>query len=283
MNSTKKSLIIVPTYDENDYRFPTFQIDGIDEQLNKISKDNLIEDYKKSLETFPIFFEKFDLLFNIENPLSIPIRDNFKKNGLNLSTLRINYLFLNRKIEIFFTVLNNKNIRKTEDNEFLNIMKDFIDKNSSTIYVNDIEEIKLYFNTQIEKENKVFELIKSKGNNYSPSITYLNVLIKFILQLLIEIISLLENIINKKKLKEIENNILSKFYNYLYVLESINEVFENFYLISNQSLWDYPKNSEKWNKINKHFKRILLYSRNDIIQRIKNIEDMVNLMYASES
>ena len=283
MNSTKKSLIIVPAYDENDYRFPTFQIDGIDEQLNKISKDNLIEDYKKSLETFPIFFEKFDLLFNMENPLSIPIRDNFKKNGLNLSTLRINYLFLNRKIEIFFTVLNNKNIRKTEDNEFLNIMKDFIDKNSSTIYVNDIEEIKLYFNNQIEKENKVFELINSKGNNYSPSITYLNVLIKFILQLLIEIISLLENIINKKKLKEIENNILSKFYNYLYVLESINEVFENFYLISNQSLWDYPRNSEKWNKINKHFKRILLYSRNDIIQRIKNIEDMVNLMYASES
>ena len=57
MNSTKKSLIIVPAYDENDYRFPTFQIDGIDEQLNKISKENLIEDYKKSLETFPIFFE----------------------------------------------------------------------------------------------------------------------------------------------------------------------------------------------------------------------------------
>ena len=171
MNSTKKSLIIVPAYDENDYRFPTFQIDGIDEQLNKISKDNLIEDYKKSLETFPIFFERFDLLFNMENPLSIPIRDNFKKNGLNLSTLRINYLFLNRKIEIFFTVLNNKNIRKTEDNEFLNIMRDFIDKNSSTIYVNDIEEIKLHFNNQIEKENKVFELINSKGNNYSPSIT----------------------------------------------------------------------------------------------------------------
>ena len=55
MNSTKKSLIIVPAYDENDY--PTFQIDRIDEQLNKISKDNLIEDYNKSLETFPIFFE----------------------------------------------------------------------------------------------------------------------------------------------------------------------------------------------------------------------------------
>ena len=69
----------------------------------------------------------------MENPLSIRIRDNLKKNGLNLSKLRIKYLFLYRKIEIFLKVLNNKNIRKTEDNEFLNIMRDFIDKNSSTI------------------------------------------------------------------------------------------------------------------------------------------------------
>ena len=282
-SSKKKTLTPIPTYDENDYRFPTFQIDGIDKQLNNISKENLLEDYKTCLEKFSIFFEEFDYLFNMENPLSIPIRETFKKNGLILSSLRIIYYFLNRKIQIFSNLFNNKNLEETKEEEFLNIMKDFINKNSCSIYVNDIEQLKLDFNKQRDIETRVYTLIKSKGKNYSPSINYSNIIIKFILELLNKIISLFPNFKDKQKLSNINNKIISDFYNYLYVLESINEVYENFYLISNESLWDYPKNSEKWEKINKHFKRILLYSRDDIVKRIKNIEDMVNLMYASES
>jgi len=283
MDTSKKTLTPIPTFDENDYRFPTFQIDGIDQQLNNISKENLLEDYKICLEKFTVFFEQFDYLLNMENPISIPIRETFKKNGLILSSLRISYYFLNRKIQIFSNLFNNKNLEETKEEDFLNIMKDFINKNSSSIYVNDIEQIKLDFNKQRDNEKKVYELIKSKGKNYTPSINYSNIVIKFILELLNKVISLFPNFKDKKKLKNINTIILSEFYNYLYVLESINDVYENFYLISNETLWDYPKNSEKWEKINKHFKRILLYSRNDIIKRIKNIEDMVNLMYASES
>ena len=162
-------------------------------------------------------------------------------------------------------------------------MKDFINKNSSSIYVNDIEQIKLDFNKENDNEKKVYELIKSKGKNYTPSINYSNIVIKFILELLNKVISLFPNFKDKQKLKNINTIILSEFYNYLYVLESINDVYENFYLISNETLWDYPKNSEKWEKINKHFKRILLYSRNDIIKSINNIVDIVIFMYASES
>ena len=151
MDTSKKTLTPIPTFDENDYRFPTFQIDGIDQHLNNISKENLLEDYKICLEKFTVFFEQFDYLLNMENPISIPIRETFKKNGLILSSLRISYYFLNRKIQIFSNLFNNKNLEETKEEDFLNIMKDFINKNSSSIYVNDIEQIKLDFNNQKEK------------------------------------------------------------------------------------------------------------------------------------
>ena len=74
--------------------------------------------------------------------------------------------------------------------------------------------------------------------------------------------------------------------NLLSDLERLSKIcvfFSTIYFYKDNDLFNDEENSERWLKIKKNFKRIILYPRNKIKKSIKKILDLVQTEYASVS
>lgn len=266
-------------------KYPTFDNPALDSEPRlECTQEELIAEISKCQETLTSFLSKFDNLFDLYiNEIASKIKEQFDNNKLFLVNLRIGYLFFYRKLHILSMLFKKEDYTQYTTVNKASFITQFITEHSGSVYIDDPEKIKVLIVEHFVLETEMINQIQSLGNEFIPSISSFNVIIKFVSGVLMSLIEQLPYFQAIKEISKIQEDTLMKFLNLLHQLDVCGQLIQNFYFISGKDIWDLPESSDEWKKIKSHFERIVIYSKDEVKKMLQKLVDFVNIGYASVS
>ena len=274
--------------DDNNIKFGSFENSYIKDELpTEFTLTNLISLFEKLTDEINRFFNLFDPLFNISKnrEFSTSLTNTFTECKLPLIYIKVGFIFFIRKINILKTTLLNLPLTDYENVNTNELIEQFISKHKSTTYVDDIGSLKSEFLKFFELETNILTMIKSQEPEYKPSVSNYSILTMLSLGMINDLNKRIPELFaqNVKILDDIPNEQLMEFLVMIHKLDISNQVFENFYLIPQESIWEVPENSEEWCEMKKRFQRLVPYNKKDVKEMLQKVFEFIKLGYASFS
>lgn len=273
----------------NNIKFGTYNNSYYNNQPknDEFTLDNLIQTLEKFKEEINSFFNIFDPLFYITTDNEFPNELTTKFNECKLPSvyIRIGFLFFYRKVDILIKTLSKQDLMIYENANKETTINEFITEHNNSAYIKDIEQIKLEFMKCFRVENEMLTMIKTRTPNYQPSNAIYTSLTQICIGIILEIQKTISDLfkLDIKRINDIQEEQFMNFLVKLHHFDICYQIFESYYLIPNDSIWDVPESDDEWVKMKEHFQRIVPYSQEHVSKLLLKVENTIHLGYASFS